>query len=311
MKLDKLVSLQCSGESFEKSIALFYMSIKDNYNFYKQFDTYVFYGHNLPKKQKSECSQGTIGFYDKYYSFTNYFKYLSKKELIKKKKNILDYLIKIKKISNRNYEKYIFNDELFWNYIKNLPFEYLYPNHYKQIIETVNSSFNVHFIPLHLEDNLLEVSLNISEGKEKYSIYALEYNGKIGRYYLNFKNNKSFCHFCKMLYRKSVLSGNSAILLEQISTRIGKNFIIGYRLHNHDPRPNRDYALNKLLNNNKSIIEPKIIRINDMFKNQDSNISLESKANIVYANAYLEFLNTYITKFSFEFLCEDWWYENR
>ena len=76
MKGSKLVSLQTSAESFEKAIALFYYTLMDNKEFYKNYDVYVFYGHNLPKKEKNLSAQGTIDFYYKYYSEFEIIKFL-------------------------------------------------------------------------------------------------------------------------------------------------------------------------------------------------------------------------------------------
>lgn len=310
MKKTKLLSLQCTSESFEKSIALIYYSFKDNYNFYKDYDTYVFFGHNLPKKEKNIHAQGTIGFYDQYYSNSNIFKNLSKDSLLKYKNNILLFLINRGIINHRVLKKFINDDNMYWNFIKNLPFEFLYPNHFKRILNFINEEYKIKIKPLFLENNLLEIVLGIKNNTEKYSIYALNYNGTIARYYLNYKDDLSFSHFCKMLYRQPVLSGNSALLLENVSKRIGKNYIIGYRPHSGNKRPNRDYALSKLLDKHSSMLEPKITRINELFGKINNDYSIERKANEVYAYVYLDFLNNYSDKLSFKNISEEWWNEN-
>ena len=111
----KLVSLNNSGESFEKVVSLYYYTLKNNDSFYKDFDVTVYYGHNLPKKEKKICAQGTIGFYDKYYSKDNLIKYLNKNDLIKYKHNIINYLVDNAIISKRVSIKYKQDDFLYWN----------------------------------------------------------------------------------------------------------------------------------------------------------------------------------------------------
>ena len=199
------------------------------------------------------------------------------------------------------------DDDLFWKYLKRLPIEYLYPKHMKKIIEVASIELNVKLISLFFEDNLLETLLNVDSEREKYSIFALEYNGEIGRYYLNYNDNKSFSHLFKMLNIKSVLSGNSAFFLEQILVRDYKNYIIGYRPHKHDVRKNRDYVLSKLLMNNDSLIEPKINRINELFSKQSEELSTEAKANRVYSIAYYDFLEKFKDELMLGRITEDWY----
>lgn len=309
MKKSKLISLQCTGESVEKVISLYYYSLFDNKKFYNKYKVFAFYGHNLPKKEKKMCAQGTIGFYNKYYSKNNIIKNLNKKSIIMNKDKIIKYLIFNKKMSYRVALKYKNDSNLYWKYIKNLPFEYLFPNHLKKIISVASNELNLNIIPLYLEENLLEILLNITNNFDKYSIYALEYDGTIGRYYLKYNNIKSFSHTIKMLKTKAVLSGNSAILLEQVFRMSKTNYVIGYRNHSSDIRKNRNYVLSKLLSSCNSVVEPKIHKINELFSIQDDNLSTEEKANKVYAIAYLRFLKDYEYELGLNNIMEEW-YEN-
>ena len=172
MKKNNFISLQCSSESFEKSIALYYSM--NQQDFYNQYNVNVFYGHNLPKKNKKLDAIGTIGFYNKYYSKTDYFKHCSKKELIKNKKVILNYLLLNSVIVKKNYNT-LLKSKNYWLFIKNLPFEYLFPNHSKRIIEIAQKELNIKLIPLYFEDNYLNSILKVDpENKFRYCIYSLE-----------------------------------------------------------------------------------------------------------------------------------------
>lgn len=309
MEKNRLISLQNSGESFEKAISLYFYTMKDNYEFYKNYNVYIYYGHNLPKKNKNICAQGTIGFYEQYYSNYNIVKNLSKNYFIENSNDIIKYLIYKNMLTYRVGLKLKEDKDIYWNYIKNLPFEYLYPNHKNRILTIAMKKLNVSIVPLYFEKNLLELLLNVKDNKDKYSIYALEYNGTIGRYYLNYRDNKSFSHFYNMLKIKSVLSGNSAFLLEQILRRLNENYIVGYRNHNHEIRKNRQYVLNKILSNYNCIVEPKNYKINNLFCNQNNNLSNECKANKVYSIAYLEFLKKYVNDMELYNINEEWWNE--
>jgi len=310
MRKNKLLSLTNSAENFEKAIALYYFTLKENYDFYKDYDVYIYYGHNLPKKEKDQNAHGTIGFYCENYSDLDLFRYLDQKHLMELKNQIINFLVTQRIIPERVAQKLSFDDKRYWNFIKNLPFEYLYPNHTQKILSIAKEKINANFVPLFFEENYLELLFDINNNREKYSIYSLEYNGKIGKYYLNYRSNKSFAHFCNMLKQKPVLSGNSAFLLEQIMRfiKIG-NYTIGYRPHSKDIRRNREYVLNKMLAKYKSIVEPKNKKINELFSIQDVTLSTEIKANKVYTVAYLEFLHKFVNKQHFNDINEDWWNE--
>lgn len=287
-----LVSLNCSGESFEKTISLYYLSYLTNSDFYDKYNVQLFYSHNLPKKNKNICSHGTIGFYEKYFSHLNFIPSCSKNYIIDNKNEILSHLAKKRIISYRRIEIYKNNDNAFWNYIKNIPFEYIYPEFIDKIRKKMCEKFNLKGIDnLYLESNYMNVIKNIGQEYWRYNIYGLNYNGIIGKYDVDLGNFQSVCHLYNSLKYNSVLSGNSAIFLCQIKSRMnGNNIIYGYRKHNKNPRPNRNYELSRLLTSNDSIIEPKNDYINNLFDEIKNVSNMEEKANIVYAKAYLKFL---------------------
>jgi len=92
------------------------------------------------------------------------------------------------------------------------------------------------------------------------------------------------------LSKSPVLSGNSAVLITGIDHRISNKTIVGYRDHKKFPRPNRNFALSKLVENRESVLEPKIDKFNVFFNDIDINLSEEERANEVYAKAYLAYI---------------------
>ena len=310
MKKNNFISLQCSSESFEKSIALYYYAIKCT-NFYNNYNVNVFYGHNLPKKDKNIAAQGTISFYDKYYSKNKIIKYCDKKSIIKLKKNILNFLLKKTFLTAKNIEKYLIDDIKYWDFVSKLPFEYLFPNHAEKIINIAEKKLSFKLIPLYLETNYINILLKVeNNNKFRYCIYILELDGRIGKYYLDYNDINSFAHYIKMIDNKPVMSGNSAIFLEQIRRRLRKEYILGYRLHSKNIRPNRNYVLNKILDEYNCILEPKNEIINKKFANLDDKLSMEQKANLVYASAYYDFLHEYKKDLNLNEIEEEWYYEN-
>ena len=68
-------------------------------------------------------------------------------------------------------------------------------------------------------------------------------------------------------------------------------------------------VLNKILSNYNCIVEPKNYKINNLFCNQNNNLSNECKANKVYSIAYLEFLKKYVNDMELYNINEEWWNE--
>jgi len=299
-----LVSLNCSGESFEKTITHYYLSYIDNFEFYNKYKVQLFYGYNLPKKNKNICSHGSIGFYEKYYSNINFIPNCKKDYLIKNKGLIIEKLVKNRLITDRSIKKIEKNNELFWNYIKKLPMEFLYPDFIKKIKERSCEIFNLAGIDnLYLDRNFVDVINNTKEEKWRYNIYGLNYNGIIGKYDIIQKRKKSFSHLFDSLKYNSILSGNSAIFLLEIQRRlVGKKVTYGYREHKKHPRPNRDYEMSRIKEQYNCVLEPKNSQINSFFKNVNQLSSDEEKANEVYAQAFLKFLTDNYEKLLLESL---------
>lgn len=298
--MEKLISLNNSGESLEKSLSLYSTALQGNELFYNNFEVDIYYGHNLPKKNKKMSAHGTVKFYDTYFKE---FECCNKENLWERRDVVLNYVVDKGYLSNRLAEKISRNQKRFWKIIGNFPLEYIYPQHFLKLKNYISKLYpNVHFKPLYLEQNFMKIYSILPKNKYAYSIYSLEGDGNIGHYYFNIKGNQYFernlYHIFKELARKPVLSGNSAILLAQIG-HFGKanHCIVGYRNHNRYPRPNRNYALNQM--NNKKILEPSNNLFGHYFCKENSKLSIEEQANIAIAKAYRDFLNNNIELLSF------------
>lgn len=299
MTKEKLISIHNSGESFEKSVALYYTTLKTNYKFYSDFDTHIYYAHNLPKTKKDLSVHGTVGFYEKY--FSNYFwcPPCKKEELWNNRTEILNILVNKKIITSRVAEKLNNNIELYWSIIKMLPLEYIYPVFYYKLIKKSEEILQIQgFIPTELEKNCQAIYESLPNEKESYSIYALESNGIIGHYDMFIEEDchyeKRIDHLYSDLRKKVVLSGNSAILLASIHNSSKEiDGLIGYRNHKHI-RQNRDFALSQILTQKQGIIEPKNINFNNYYDKVNQINNIEEKSNEVVALAYDEYIKNNI-----------------
>lgn len=300
--MSKIISIQNSGESFEKCIALFNTAIQSDNSFYTCNEFNVFYGHNLPKKDCKVNSHGTIGFYEKYFSKYEWNPIKSEKDLFIKREEILQILLNNGYISNRNFLNLIENDINYIQFIRKIPMEYVFPNLIFLVKEKVEKIFpNVQFKELFLENNVMKYYTSLPLEKWAYSIYALNIDGTVGRYYFNNLGeekyyNRNLAHMFNELLKSPVLSANSALLLAEIedATRNMK-YPIGYRKHSRENRTTRNFALQHFLEKKEGVIEPKNIVFSKYFNFIDLNqqSSSEAMANIVIARVYEDFLNEY------------------
>ena len=164
--MNKIISIQNSGESIEKCIALFNTAIKSDELFYTCNQFQIFYGHNLPKKDCTINSHGTIGFYLEFFSNCDWNPIKSENELLIEREKILDKLLKNNYISNRNFSSLIENNINYIRFIKKIPMAYIFPGMIEHIKEKLKKIFpNANFQELFLERNFMSyyVSLPIEK----------------------------------------------------------------------------------------------------------------------------------------------------
>lgn len=299
--MSKIISIQNSGESLEKCISLYNSALKSDINFYTNNELYVFYGHNLNKKEKNINPHGTIGFYEEYYSNYDWCPIKGEQHLLIQKKKFLEELNENGIISKRVKTK-LYDDQLrYLKFIRNLPIDILFPIFTDKLIKKIQKIFpNVHFKKIYLERDLMRIFSSLPEEKWAYSVYALNTNGTIGHYFFNICQNEFYerklYHLFQDLSNKPVLSGNSATFLATIKDYMrNSDYAIGFRMHSRESRATRDFALRELIKDRKKIIEPKNSVFNNYFEKLEfkGNISMEKKANLVIAKAFEDFINEY------------------
>lgn len=299
--MSRIISIQNSGESLEKCISLFYTAKKSEESFYSDNQFYVYYGHNLPKKDSNVMPHGTVGFYEEYFSKYSWCPIKSDNDLLGRREMLLKEMNENRLLSRRNVDTLCKNDYKYLKFIKNVPMKILFPKFILHLEKSVKSIFpNTKFKEVFLEENYMQYFSSLPEKKDAYSIYALNINGTISHYYLNdFGTDmyyRNLFHMFKDLSQKPVLSGNSAFFLAEIGD-ITKNMecYIGYRKHSREKRMNREFALAELLKNNESKIEPKNYIFSQYFDKfyMCKNYSAEKLANDVIANVYEDFINEY------------------
>lgn len=292
MEKKKLLALSCCGESVEKVLTLYYHASKiSSPEFYNQYLPVLFYGHNLPKRDLQNCAHGSIGFYQKFLSDIECLPCTNELFLWEHRKAVLTHLVYGGYLSARSARQLSSDRMRYKAFIENLPFEVIYPRYMNELVRRSVQELDIYKIqPLYLEQNIMKMVLKIQENRHRYSIFALEPDGKIGTFYLDYNDTNELIHWCSEMERKSILSGNSALLLYQIGLRIGPQTIVGYHKRRAEKRPTREFALNLLIRDRNTVIEPKNTAFNQYYAGLPENLTDEQKGNIAFAKGYRNFL---------------------
>lgn len=294
----KLVSINCSGESIEKVLSLYFYAFNEHSNFYSDYAVELFYSNNLPRKNSPIPVHGTIGFYNYFYSQNPLFPSCSKAFFIKNKPSVLSYLLLNQIITIRNISSYK-DDITYWNYISNLPFNIFYSRFINELVEIAKEELSVHKIAdLHIKSNLYKLLERDLPHPDIYKIYSLDTNGNIGVNRLQYRDINHKIKTINELSKRQILSGNTALLLNEIADRISPNSIIGYRPHTASKRGTWEIAIADFLEGRKIIIEPKICSFNNLYSDLSEQLTPEEKTNIVYSIAYENFVQKYAHKIS-------------
>ena len=292
MEKERLLALSCCGESVEKVLTLYYHASKlSSPAFYGEYRPVLFYGHNLPKRDGESCAHGTVGFYQKFLLDIEYLPCTEMRFLWTHREAVLKKLIYEGYLTGRSAERLAADLERYKAFGKNLPFEVIYPQYMKRLEGRADVELGIFKLqPLYLEQNIIKMVQKIQENRSRYSVFSLGPDGKIGTFYLNYKDTNECVHLCTEMGKKSILSGNSALLLYQIGLRIGPQTVVGYRKRRSDKRPNREYALNMLISGRKTVLEPKNTAFTQYYLGLDEKLTDEQRGNIAFAKGYTAFL---------------------
>lgn len=300
--MKRIISLQNSGESFEKAVVLYYTALESDNSFYSDNFLDIYYAHNLPKKDLSIKAHGTVGFYKQYFAKYEWCPLNDSSYLFSNREDIINELNLNGMINRKMASKLLDNQLLYEKFISKMPMEIIFSNFVDEIKQKTDRIFsNVKFHQMHLEKNFTTIYASLPNEKWAYSIYALDSRGDIDRFY--FHNNWRECYYERNLYhefeeirRRTILSGNSAMFLAEIK-EYSKHIkgAVGYREHSREKRLTRNYALEDFLKSRESIIEPKNCVMNAKFSEYfNSKLTSEQLANYVIAKCYEHFLLKYI-----------------
>ena len=264
--METLVSLNCSAESVEKALTLFYYSIKTNYNFYSKYKVLIYYGNDLPKKKLTPLSIGSVEFYKHIFEEIPNPISIDDNYLIKNKNKYATILLENNYISIKSYRKYIDNNDLYLKMIYKVPFRILEKDIINKFVSFFEKKYNVKFIDLYLEKDYQKIVNVINSKNSVYTIYGLNYDGNIGKYKIYYKNDNQFFHLISSLKHNIVMSGNTAVLIDSIYSRLkNPELIIGYRKQEKFQRKGQIVALNKMLLKYSYIEEPKNSNYNKLY----------------------------------------------
>lgn len=159
---------------------------------------------------------------------------------------------------------------------------YLYPEFMNSLVRAAKEKMNLYKLDsLYFEQNFIKTVLKITSEKQRYSIYGLDMHGKISHFYLTQVDANETSHLLTELGRQNVLSGNSALLIWLISSRIGTQTTVGYRTRKNHIRPNREFAVAGLIEGRATVQEPKNTAFNAYYSGLPDSFSMEEKANAV------------------------------
>lgn len=288
-----LVSLNCSGESIEKVVALYHTSYIVNHIFYNSFDRIIlFCSNNLPKKDKSRYGvNGTLSCL--YY---NWLDLLSQKE----KKNVLDGVRAIQiladsgNISERASKETLKNKERIERLLANVPSNIICPSFYRDIVDSFYSLYpNTKIIMLPTKQMLSSYISENCDYDRKSKIYSLQANGDIGLFVLNKWDRQKQHNMVERICRSVCLSPNIytyIVMIKQYMLKFSDEYMIGYRPMIRFKRMSYDCAIDRL-DSKRLLIEPPNKIFTQILNQYSMALSVEERSNISIIEAFNKFLS--------------------
>lgn len=287
-----LVSLNCSGESLEKAIALFHTAYRTNRTFYDSFDKiFIFFSENLPKKNKHLIGMsGTLSSITKVEGHA----FFSSEErlLLHSKSLIIENLAYNGLISERVAAKLYDDSNRFDKLQTNIPIDGLFKRYYSNIVERFNILYpNVSLVKLSVKA-LLPSYLTYSGIDGHSKLYGLQPDGNIGMFNIGdwgpIRRNNMLERICR-----SVCLSPNIYMYIRIIDEFCKNslheYMIGYRPMTRFRRRVYDLAIERLRPSSLMVEPPNIIfgNILDGISNQ---YTVEERSNIGVLKAFSDFL---------------------
>ena len=260
-----LVSIVNSGEALEKALALgcFALSNKEN-DFYDQYDKIiVYYGENLPKKETSLNTLGTLGGCIHYLNNKKLIPYKKIEDLFDDKRFIIDRLIVENRISERIAEKIYNNDDVFMKIAVNSPWDIICRDQSTDFISLCKQMHpKLELRRLTFQDDFSLFLQTIPMYSKLAKLFVLNYDSVISTRHFGKQSENSVSKKGLVdIPRNSIVqSGNVyafLIRLNQLAKEHFVNYTLGYKPMTKFPRKSYDLAMRYLMETNETkIIEP-------------------------------------------------------
>ena len=259
----KIVSLVNSGESLEKAAALIITAYESNFQFYSSFEeVIVFYSNNIKKSKRDKKVIGTVKSLFDSHLLQLLYDFNEEKDLLKIKDVVLDILYKRKKISSRQKNKLMNNEELFLKLIINMSWLEVFPELEKLLIKEMRKIYkNVRFVSM-CDYQLVNIIEFIPHFQSFGKLYFYDYNGNT---VLKKVNKNVSIEKIKNVEKNSIYYTFNVYIFILIIFDFVKNnnTILGYRPMANTYRKSYSAAIDYVLKNyDKSIIEPRNVKFN-------------------------------------------------
>lgn len=286
-----LVSMLNSGESLEKALVLTNLALNSNYEFYSRYDKIkIFYCDNLPKKDKTLLTHGTLGGIVENLNL-GHIPYQSLNDLWEDRDNILRKIYVDNRISKRFMEKLKGDKKTFDKIACNIPWTIVLEDFRDKLIGKFTK---LSPIPIKLE------YLNLKKDSEMFFNKVESFNWSSKPYILNpdgsISSKELWKGRCDLGFKKQMEQLSDGIVISPnvymfllgasfLSSRINEKIFVGFRNFNRIRRNSYNLAIDILSKNNQYelIVEPKNNSFNgilDKIDNSYKKISLEKKINL-------------------------------
>lgn len=277
-----IASINCSGESLEKVIVLFYLSYKHNRDFYDRFTkVLLFYSCNLPKKNKSLMSMsGTISALNEQVLQANTREY----GLMANRGLIIDSMMRHNLISCRAGESLKNDSKRLDKVVPNVPARKLFPCYYETLLKAFKVAFPfVELVHIDLREELEWFVDNMCYIDGYSKLFGLQCDGGIASFDIGNWTAVKRLSMVKRIKRSICISPNVYAFLYAINLKLQRledEVVVGYRPMTRYKRSSYDCAIKDLQKNFKTIIEPRNIAFSDVLDGISNLLSVEERSNI-------------------------------
>ncbi|MEK6878365.1 MAG: hypothetical protein AABY22_02090 [Nanoarchaeota archaeon] len=294
-----LVSILNSGESLEKAVVLTKLALKENSDFYVQYDNVrILYFENLPRRRNSPRSHGTIGGLFENINIKKQTGYNSYEDLWDDKNKVLDILLSKERITERMKEKLLKDKGRYIKTVLNLPWYFVF-DEFKEKIKRLLNETKISLEYVDFKKISFEV-IDRAPNPDWWSRpYILNPDGIVSsRYFWKGWSREANKNQREPIQRSIVLSPNVHLFLKGIYYHFceqDKKVVLGFRRFKRFQRNSYDQGTEFLLDKmiSRCVEEPRNVLFNRLLDKVDTEygfISPERKTNL----AVYQYLNEII-----------------